>query len=107
MFDGGVNGPVFVTCHVLVKEIGWAVPWATHFAVANLEEGAAETENWGMTSRNGKWKSCFLSQQGTRLDLPDAPVIHYSGFDVCIRYLTWDPLDSIAFRINKESIFCC
>ena len=47
MFDGGVNGPMFVTCHVLVKEIGWAVPWATHFAVANLEEGAAETENWG------------------------------------------------------------
>ena len=65
MFDGGVNGPMFVTCHVLVKEIGWAVPWATHFAVANSEEGA---ENWGMTSRNGKWKSCFLSQQGTRLD---------------------------------------
>ena len=40
VFDGGVNGPMFVTCHVLVKEIGWAVPWATHFAVANSgEEG--------------------------------------------------------------------
>ena len=47
-----------------------------------------------LTSRNGKWKSCFLSQQGTRLDflpspLPsaitsaqnDAPVM-YSGFDM-------------------------
>ena len=71
MFDGGVNGPMFVTCHVLVKEIGWAVPWATHFAVANLVEGA---ENWGMTSRNGKWKSCFLSQQGTRLDFLPSPL---------------------------------
>ena len=44
---GAENGPMFVTCHVLVKEIGRAVPRATHLKVANLEEGAAETENWG------------------------------------------------------------
>ena len=43
---GAENGPMFVTCHLFVKEIGWAVPpgSTTHFTVANVE-GAAE--NWG------------------------------------------------------------
>ena len=64
--DAGVNGPVFVTCHVLVKEIGWAVPWATHFAGANLEEGGGrQRRKIGDDFEKRKMEKLFLFTTGS------------------------------------------